>query len=82
MTRTSFQRGYIFARKTDRGKVHVIRFRVRSTDGRWRHKAETVNSPRRKDAERVLAERLRDVNRGTTRLPVDMTFADFVITHW
>ena len=27
---------------TGHGKVHVIRYRVRSTDGKWRHKAETV----------------------------------------
>ena len=31
--------------------------RVRSADGKWRHKAETVNTPRRKDAERILAQR-------------------------
>jgi hypothetical protein len=64
MTRNTFQKGYVFARMTEHGKVHVIRYRVRSTDGKWRHKAETVNSPRCKDAERILAERLREVNRG------------------
>ena len=42
MTRTSFQKGFIFTRETKRGKVHVVRFRVRSTDGKWQHKAETV----------------------------------------
>src|SRR5438105_777279 len=75
MARSTFQQGYVFARATNRGKVHVIRYRVRSADGKWRHKAETVNSPRRKDAERILAERLREVNRGL-RLPVEITFAD------
>jgi hypothetical protein len=64
MARNTFQKGYVFARMTKHGKVHVIRYRVRSTEGKWRHKAETVNSPRRKDAERILAERLRGVNRG------------------
>jgi site-specific recombinase XerD len=81
MTRSTFQRGYIFTRLTERGKVHVIRYRVRSADGKWRHKAETVNSPRRKDAERILAERLREVNRGL-RLPVEVIFADFAASHW
>lgn len=71
----------MFTRETERGKVHVIRYRVRSADGKWRHKAETVNSPRRKDAERILAERLREVNRGL-RLPVEITFADYVAGHW
>src|ERR1700730_14474761 len=41
MTRSSFQKGYVFSRTTERGTIHVIRYRVRSTDGRWRHKAET-----------------------------------------
>jgi integrase len=81
MTRSSFQKGYVFTRKTDRGTVHVIRYRVRSADGKWRHKAETVNSPRRKDAERILAERLREVNRGL-RLPVEISFADYVASQW
>ena len=81
MTRSSFQKGYVFTRKTDRGTVHVICYRMRSADGKWRHKAETVNSPRRKDAERILAERLREVNRGL-RLPVEISFADYVASHW
>src|SRR3984893_9869015 len=81
LTRNSFQRGYVFTRKTERGTVHVIRYRVRSADGKWRHKAETVNTPRRKDAERILAERLREVNRGL-RLPVEITFAEYVAGHW
>jgi len=29
MTRSSLQKGYVFARETERGKVHVIRYRVR-----------------------------------------------------
>ena len=81
MTRSSFQKGYVFSPATERGTVHVIRYRVRSTDGKWRHKAETVNSPRRKDAERILSERLREVNRGV-RLPVETSFSDFVSSQW
>lgn len=81
MTRSSFQKGYVFTRATERGMVHVIRYRVRSADGKWRHKAETVNSPKRKDAERILAERLREVNRGL-RLPVEISLSDFVSGHW
>jgi hypothetical protein len=76
-----FQKGYVFSRTTDRGTVHVIRYRVRSTDGKWRHKAETVDSSKRKDAERILAERLREVNRGL-RLPIEISFSDFVSSHW
>ena len=81
MTRSSFQKGYVFPRTTEHGKVHVIRYRVRSVDGRWKHKAETVNSPRRKDAEKILAERLREVNRGL-KLPVETSFEQFSGDHW
>jgi Phage integrase, N-terminal SAM-like domain len=81
MTRRSFQKGYVFSRVTERGTVHVIRYRIRSTNGKWRHEAETVNSPRRKDAERLLAERLREVNRGL-KLPVEISFADCAASHW
>ena len=81
MTRSSFQKGYVFPRVTTRGKVYVIRYRVRTADGQWRHKAETVNSPKQKDAERVLAERLREVNRGF-RLPMEMTFSAFAEDQW
>jgi integrase len=81
MTRSSFQQGYVFARETKRGKIHVIRYRIRIADGTWRHKAETVNSPKRKHAERLLAERLREVNRGLT-LPAEITFEAFATDHW
>src|SRR5712664_1544274 len=81
MTRSSFQKGYVFSRETEHGKVHVIRYRVRSVDGTWKHKAETVNSPRRKDAQKILAERLREVNRGL-KLPVETTFDEVSAHHW
>src|SRR5882672_6691660 len=81
MTRSSFQKGYVFPRETKHGKVHVIRYRVRSVDGTWKHKAETVNSPRRKDAQKILAERVREVNRGL-KLPVETSFEQFSADHW
>jgi integrase len=81
MTRSTFQKGYVFARMTEHGKVHVIRYRVRSTGGKWRHRAETVRSPRRKDAERILSDRLREVNLGL-RLPAETSFADYAANQW
>jgi len=42
MTRSRSQKGYVFTRTTERGTVHVIRYRVRCTDGKLRHKAETT----------------------------------------
>src|SRR5438552_364812 len=81
MTRSSFQKGYVFSRTTRHGRVHGIRYRVRTTDGTWKHKAESVNSPRRKDAQKILAERLREVNRGL-KLPVETSFQQFSADHW
>lgn len=81
MTRRSFQKGYVFPRMTSRGKVHVIRFRIRTAEGKWKHKAETIETPRRKVARAVLAERLQDVSKGT-KLPSDRTFAQFVRGEW
>ena len=80
MTRSSFQKGYVFTRVTERGTV-CDPLSGAFGDGKWRHKAETVNTTRRKDAERILAERLREVNRGL-RLPVETTFAEYVANHW
>jgi len=79
--RKSFQKGYVFRRKTSTGVVHVVRYRVLRADGSVKHMAETVRSPRKKDAERVLAERLREVNSGIAP-PADVGFEDFANTHW
>ena len=80
MTRNSFQRGYVFTRKTERGTVHVIRYLA---FGGWKMAAQgrTENTTRRKDAERILSDRLREVNQGL-RLPVETRFADYAANHW
>jgi integrase len=76
----SFQKGYAFQRKGVRDRW-VIRYRQLTADGKWRHRAETVLSPRRKDAETVLADRLRAVN-GGQKLPAEIRFDEFAQTHW
>src|SRR6266404_7053789 len=76
-----FSEGLCFSPRdgTWQGSCHP--YRVRSVDGTWKHKAETVNSPRRKDADKILAERLREVNRGL-KLPVETSFEQFSADHW
>lgn len=83
MTRTSFQKGYVFPRKTANGVKYVIRYRVLNADGKAIHRAETIDTHRKKDAEAVLAERLKDVNNGTKHpILVSITFAEFVAKYW
>jgi integrase len=76
-TRRTHQDGSVF----QRGKWFVIRYRVRGHEGNWVHKAETVRSTRKKDAQHVLAQRLRSVNSGVP-LPKPMLFADFIAGEW
>lgn len=79
----SFQKGCVFPRRTKtRGLVHVIRYRVPAADGSGRkHVSETIHTPRKKEAEKVLQERLDAINSGM-RLPTEMTFAQFIDCHW
>src|SRR5437016_13574953 len=43
MNRTSYQQGYVSdPTRTRNGLKFVIRYRVRTSEGKWRHKAETL----------------------------------------
>lgn len=43
MIRHSFQQGYVSDPiQTRRGKAFKIRYRVRTVEGKWRHKSETL----------------------------------------
>lgn len=78
----NLQKGCVFPRKTKtRGLVHVIRYRVATADGKTKHVSETVHTPKKKEAERVLRERLDAIN-GGEKLPTEMTFEQFVHSHW
>ena len=61
MTRQSYQQGYVSRPiPTRTGTVFKIRYRVRSVDGKWNQKAETLYGLSSKKAARaVLEERLR-----------------------
>ena len=76
-TRRSHQDGYVFRR----GKWWVIRYRIRTADGGWKHKAETVRSTMKSDASNLLDQRLRSVNAGAV-LPLPIRFSDFVKNQW
>ncbi len=78
----SFQKGCVVSRKTKRfGLVHVIRYRAQQADGTWRQKAEVIRTPFRKEAEKVLSDRLGEINNGA-KIAAEITFQQFVDEHW
>lgn len=83
MTRHSYQQGYVSEPiRKRRGVAFVIRYRVRTVDGKWKQKSETLYGLAGKKAARaVLGQRLRE---STTRKveAVDLTLRDFVEAYW
>jgi integrase len=63
-----------------RGSKWVIRWRVRTTDGTRKHRAETVEGTKA-DAKRVLADRVREANGGRIE-PAEITFQQFIDNQW
>ena len=57
MARPSFQRGYVSDPiRTRTGIVFVIRYRLRSGDGRWKHKSENLHGLENKKAARAVLQ--------------------------
>ena len=79
--RKTYQKGSIQERQTRSGKVFVIRYRERTPEGKWRHRAETLHTHRLKDAEKILAEKVRPINNGVVA-PSEIAFSDFVANQW
>jgi integrase len=62
LTRQSYQQGYVSNPiRTRRGPVFRIRYRLRTSDGKWIHKSETLeNLSGKKAARAVLDQRIRE----------------------
>jgi len=89
MIRRSFQKGHISKRKTkNHGVVYDIRFRVRSPEGKWKQRCETLNAlgegkVARAKAEEILEFRLREANPANgIVIPSNMTFRQFADSQW
>jgi hypothetical protein len=82
MTR-SYQQGFVSDPiRTRDGFKFIIRYRVRTGEGKWRHKSETLYGLAGKKAARaVLEQRIRDA---TARPPeaADLTLKDFIDVYW
>ena len=83
MTRRSYQQGYVSeAKRTRHGLAYVIRYRLRTADGKWVHKSEVLYGMAGKKAARaVLDQRIRDSeNRPLEQ--TELTVQSFVETYW
>jgi integrase len=77
LTRQSYQQGYVSDPiRTRRGLVFRIRYRLRTADGKWVHKSETLqNLSGKKAARAVLDQRIRE----SENRPIETT--DFTVQH-
>jgi hypothetical protein len=89
MIRRSFQKGHISKRKTkNHGVVYDIRFRVRTAEGKWKQRCETLNAlgegkVARAKAEEILEYRLREANPANgIVMPSNMTLRQFADSQW
>ena len=68
--------------QTRNGKVFKIRYRVRTVDGKWRHRTETLYGVEGKRAARsILAQRIQDASNQRPEV-AELTLHDFVETYW
>ncbi len=83
MTRQFYQRGYVSEPvRTQRGTKFVIRYRVRTGKGKWKHRSEThYGLTGKKAARAVLAQRLREASARKIEA-AELTLRDFVETYW
>ena len=74
MSRKSYQKGYVSNPiRTKDGLKFVIRYRQRTSEGKWRHKAETLYGlSGKKAAQAKLDERIRESSPQETLTP-DLT---------
>jgi integrase len=79
----SFQRGYVSDPiKTRTGTVFVIRYRLRSADGKWIHKSENLHGLESKKAARaVLQQRLQKCMTQPVNT-AELSVSDFVEHYW
>lgn len=83
MNRKSYQQGYVSNPiRTKEGLKFVIRYRVRTSEGKWQHKAETLYGLGGKKAARAaLDQRICESSAGRIQT-ADLTLAQFIHVYW
>lgn len=82
MTR-SYQRGFVSDPLKSQGETKfIIRYRIRTGDGTWRHKSETLRGLTSKKAARaVLEQRIREATAKPFEV-ADLSVQDFIDAYW
>ena len=84
--RKTYQQGSVVERRYEYGTAYILRYRRRTIDGRWEEKSETLSDCQtKKDALKVLATRLKDVNEKNGRADAnepERTFSDLLDSKW
>ena len=82
MTRQSYQNGHVSEIHTRRGTAYKVRYRVRTSDGNWKQKSETLyNVQGKKAAQLELAKRIQEA----TPMRIEgseLTLRGFVDAYW
>ena len=83
MNTKSYQKGYVSEPiRTRRGTAFKIRYRIRTTEGKWRQRAETLYGlSGKKAAWGVLQQRLHDSSMLKPEAS-NLTLRDFVVAYW
>lgn len=83
MTRQSYQQGYVSKPiHTRYGDAFKIRYRVRTAEGKWKQKSETLyNLSGRKAARAVLDKRIQEASNPNYEA-TDLTLRQFVDAYW
>ncbi len=83
MTRRSYQQGYLSEPiRTRRGLIFRIRYRLRTSEGKWVHKSETLQGLSGKKAARtILDQRIRESENRPVET-VDLTVQNLVDAYW
>lgn len=83
MTRQSYQHGYVSKPiRTRQGIAFKIKYRVRTVQGKWKQKSETLYElTGRKAAQTILAKRIQETTNVRPEA-TDLTFREFVSAYW
>jgi hypothetical protein len=79
MNRRSYQKRYVSKpSRTNDGLKFVIRYRMRTSEGVWQHKGDTLDGlSGKKAAQAILDERIRDESKQKTTTP-NLTLTQFI----
>ena len=83
MTRQSYQQGYVSeAMRTRQGIAFKIRYRVRTSSGKWKQRSETLHGLSGKKAAKAVLDRRIHEATSTTLETSELSLREIVETFW